>query len=478
MKNITKIKGFLYICIILIFVSFIGLMPQSVYADSGLTVNNALILGEVNPGNNYTHSINVKLGTSAEATGIAIQIGGIGQTLRDQYQLLQASEDKSSYSAREYIKSDIANFYLEPGDSREVKFTLDIPKDVGVGGRYALIKVTTIPGEGETVGVITVVNIPVYLTISKTKLIHTGKIDAVSAEEAVTGKPVYILTTIENTGNHHYKVKGEVEIADSNGKLLDTVYVSLTSSIIPTMSRQLKATFIPKNELSLGIYNIKSKVTLEDGTLLDEATGTFEVKAPYVPPPAPAVVDLKPSTASALNTDDGRISIAFPQGSVLADAQISLRSNPPDQLPAAPVNHALGTTSFRVDGLTGLLLKPAAVKVKYSSADLAKAEGDPARLVLARWDEANSQWTVLKTSRDYNTQTLNTETNQFSLWAVLIGPAVSVPLVGASPSIASVTVPASNGGISWWVLAVVILLAGVIGVLLTSFILHKSKKHH
>ena len=102
--------------------------------------------------------------------------------------------------------------------------------------------------------------------------------------------------------------------------------------------------------------------------------------------------------------------------------EVSLRSYPLEQLSSPPSNFKLATTCFRVDGLTGLLAKEATVTVKYSAADLERAEGDASRLRLARWDEADNQWSVLKTKLDKEATTLTTNTNQLSIWAVMVAP--------------------------------------------------------
>jgi heme/copper-type cytochrome/quinol oxidase subunit 4 len=44
-------------------------------------------------------------------------------------------------------------------------------------------------------------------------------------------------------------------------------------------------------------------------------------------------------------------------------------------------------------------------------------------LSLARWDEAQSKWSVLKTKVNAEAMTLSTSTNQLSIWAVVVGPA-------------------------------------------------------
>lgn len=259
-------------------------------ANPGLKVSGAILLTDTSPGATLTHKMTVSLGDGDPATEITVQFGGIGQSLDGAYYLLEASED-TSYSARQFITVDKESFHLEPGAPQDITATIHIPQDVGTGGRYALIKIKAGPiGEGQ-VATVAAVNVPIALTIKDTVLTHQGKITELTTSEAVSGQPLGINTTFQNTGNHHFKVKDEVTVSNSKGEVLGTVSTSLTPSIIPTMSRRLKAALIPQGELPPGVYSVKSMVMLEDGTVLDEASGSFEVKEVYVPPetvtPAP-----------------------------------------------------------------------------------------------------------------------------------------------------------------------------------------------
>lgn len=392
------------------------LLPPSL-ALAGLRVSNAKLEADGSPGEVISHTMSVGIRETDAPMDIAVEVRDLGE-----------------YSATSFIAIDNPSFHLESGESQEVIATITIPADVGDGGRYAIIGIKQKPPPGEGVGIMVAVDVLVRLTIKDSHLVHEGKIAELTAGKAVSGQPVDILTTFQNTGNHHFKVSGEVTVTDAWGKVLDTIYMSLTASpVIPSLSTQLKAMFIPQGELPLGVYSIKSKVMLEDGTLLDEAEGSFEVVKPYVPPPPPAKITLTPGSSAILRTGDGRISISFLQGAVISQVEISLRSYPLEQVPAAPADFNLATTCFRIDGLTGLLAKEATVTVKYTPADLERAEGDVSRLTLARWDEANNQWSVLKTKVDKEANTLSTRTNQLSIWAVMVAPPTGVnwwPLIG------------------------------------------------
>ena len=389
-----------------------ALLPASVTANPGLGVQNAILVADATPGGTILHKMTVSLAASDSPMDLVVEVADIEHI-------------ESTYSARSFVTVDKASFHLEPGQSQEVTATVRVPADVGNGGRYAMVIIRQKP-TGTGVAIAVAVNVGVYLTIKDSQLIHKGQTTEVSAGKAVSGQPVDIFTTFKNTGNHHFKVKQEVTISDARGKVLDTIDTPLSpASIIPSLSERLQVSFIPEAQLPLGVYSIRARVMLEDGTVLGEAKGSFQVETLYVPPPAPAKMTISAGSAATLQTADGAIAVSFPPGALISEVEITLRNYPREQVPA-PAGFELATTCFRIDGLTGLLAKEATVTVKYSTADLAQAGGDASRLRLARWDEVNKQWSVLKTKVDKGDTTLSTTTNQFSIWAVMVAPPGSV----------------------------------------------------
>ncbi len=233
-------------------ISLTGLITITfpVAANPGITVNGALLITDVVPGETLTHKITITIGAQDPPTDVTIQLGGIGQTADGIYTLLDNASDISRYSARQFVSIDQYFLHLEPGIAKDVIATVRIPEDISDGGRYAIINISTQPANEKGIGVISAVNIPIYLTVKNTRLIHEGKITAISTSEPVAGEPIDIFTSFQNTGNHHFKVKGEVTISDSKGEKLDTLFTALGStSIIPTMVRQYRTTFIPSREL-------------------------------------------------------------------------------------------------------------------------------------------------------------------------------------------------------------------------------------
>lgn len=261
--------------VLLVTLALLAATPVSA-ADRGLTVQGAILMATVSPGQNLTHRMTVSIGTDDQATEITVRIGDFGQSLSGTYELLEPAGN-SSLSACPFITLDKESFHLEPGGSEVVTATIQIPEDVGAGGRYALINISTGPVGNGGVGMVTAVNVPIFLTVDDTTLNRQGEITGLDMEAA--GEQSFDISTIfRNTGNYHFKVKGEITISNSQKQTLDDISVPLTStSLIPNMSLQLQANYSPQAALPEGIYTVKSRVMLEDGTVLDAKQAGFRV---------------------------------------------------------------------------------------------------------------------------------------------------------------------------------------------------------
>jgi hypothetical protein len=406
---------FLAICLALV-------SGQIVFA--GLRVAGAKIIAEITPGSELTHIMNVG-NTTDESMDIAIEVSGYGTSATQNFIVLSPQEDISQYSARTFFNVSPSSFHLEPGESRDVTFYGKVPDDAVNGGRYAIIFIHTQP-TGQDTATITAVAARVLLTINNSSLVHTSEITSV---ETKPKQPLDLLITIANKGNHHYNpdISGTLKKAN---KTLASASTIETWPVIPGYSRQFSLSFAGSftNGVPAGIYTAEITVKDEAGNLTAEYSYSLEVEEPYTPPSLPVKVIVSPATASDLKTNDGKVTISFPKGSVTGQVTVSLESYSVAKLPTLPVDYQAADTCFRVDGLTGLLAKEATVKVQYSPADLEKAGGDASQLKLARWDEGDNQWSILKTAVDKNNMTLTAATDRFSIWSVMVAPPVKINL--------------------------------------------------
>ena len=262
--------------------------PVTIMANPGLQVTNPILVANVSPGQTLPFKMTVGIGKDDPATNISVQVEGIVQSLDGTNGSLAASEDTSPYTARSFISVDKSSFLLEPGVSQDVTATINIPQDIGAGGRYAIIHIVTEPPAGGSVSIASAIDVPIVLTVTGSQLVHTGKIAELTIGEIISGQPIKILTSFQNTGNIHYKIEEQVTVNNAKGQTMDTISIPLTdSSILPGATRQLEATFAATSALAPGTYTVDSKVTLQDGTLLDDAQSTFTVNQQYVPPSSP-----------------------------------------------------------------------------------------------------------------------------------------------------------------------------------------------
>ena len=79
----------------------------------------------------------VNVGASNEVGGISF--GDIAELSRTNTQNYAETVDDTSFNPRKWFKIEDADFILEPKSSKNVRFSIDIPKDAEPGGHYATI---------------------------------------------------------------------------------------------------------------------------------------------------------------------------------------------------------------------------------------------------------------------------------------------------------------------------------------------------
>jgi hypothetical protein len=412
---------------------------------TAIKVGGSIYTGSIAPGSTAVHTMTISTNPGDPPMDLAVDVLGLGQSLQQSNTGLSLEKDTSPYSARTFITVNPKTFHLDPGASQVVTATIAVPQNVGEGGRYAMITIRNAPtGTGSTL-IVTAISVPMVITLSGTAKTMKGTITNVAVADVIPGQPIKITTSLKNTGNYHYKVKTNVSVTDSAGKIVaEGGSVVSSSSIVPPFTGEYEVNLA--TPLPVGTYTITSVASRDDGTVLDTKTIPFEVKSAYIAPLDEVTVTLSPKSPAELTSTDGRVLVNFPAGAVFSDVNVTLKPFSNDKLPAAPQGATLGATSFRVDGLTGLLSKDATVLVKYSSADLAAAGSDVSKLALARYDDSENKWTILPTTLDKGSLTLSSATNRFSIWTVMVlsggntqgstqGSAASTAAGGSKPGI-------------------------------------------
>jgi hypothetical protein len=252
--------------------SILVLVPSS----AAFGVSGVVFREEVSPGQELVHEITVSSKEDdspqemmAELYGFAMSEGGV-------YKELSPEEDTGPYSARPFLSIEPKSFTLEPGKAVKLLLTGTVPEDVGSGGRYAIVTITTAPEEGGNVMVSTAIQVLVLLTIKDSELELTGEISDLVASMADGNVSVDLL--FENTGNVHYKPLVGAVLLDEAGEIVAQQELKEEgTSILPTNSRLVKMALVPDAVLEPGTYTVEATVALDDGTVLATEDTTVEV---------------------------------------------------------------------------------------------------------------------------------------------------------------------------------------------------------
>jgi hypothetical protein len=405
-------------------VLILALLLAAIFAAApaaALKVEGAKIMLDVKPGTTYIFPMAVSIKPDDPPSEYAIDVLGFSQSIdAGSYEGIQPSEDVSPYTARSFISVPFSTVLLQRGERKEFNATIRVPENVGDGGRYAVILIhPAATGTGQA-SFATAVLVPVMLTVEGSNLVETGQITSVTVGDVIAGKPIIVSTTLKNTGNHHYySAINELSVKDSSGQVVASAKSDpFSRAVIPTNSVRFDTPLTLG--LPIGTYTVVSRMILEDGTPLDEKSATFTMKEEYIPPFEKTTMSVVPDRETVLRTPGGEISITFPTGAVLSNAEVTV-SPYAQELPAPPAGSNAGTTAFTVEGLTGLLAKPATMVVKYNPTDLQAAGEDAAKLSLARWDRAEGKWTMLPTTVNTGATTLTAATDRFGIMAVMTG---------------------------------------------------------
>jgi hypothetical protein len=252
-----------------------------------LLVNNAKLELAATPGQVYVHKMQVGIGATSPAMDVQVTVNGFGQTPDGAFQPLPPEQDHNPTSARSFITQiDKPSFHLEPGTAVPLAATITVPPDVGNHAYYATLYIHSTPiGQGGGVAQILAVVVPIVITPAGAQLNRTGTLADLQVGPVVAGKPIDIVATVQNTGNYHFKVKGEVTITGPAGQAVAVLPIELTTtSIIPSFTRALRVSYAALDQpkgLAPGTYTVAAKVAREDGELIGTRQTTFQVAGSY-----------------------------------------------------------------------------------------------------------------------------------------------------------------------------------------------------
>lgn len=146
---------------------------------------------------------------------------------------------------------------LAPNDNADFKYTISIPANIVPRGYYAAIFAETLPPQTSTTGVARVkrVGTLVYLTV-KGGSVEKGKFLSFDTKSWYHQKPVKSAIRIQNDGNVHFDVQGDIQLKNVFGKTVSQT--NIQGTLLPATIRKFQPELTVNQPF--GIYKVEGNV--------------------------------------------------------------------------------------------------------------------------------------------------------------------------------------------------------------------------
>jgi len=216
------------------------------------------------------HEFTIDAGTEKSATILISNITDSAVTLYTSKEDFVAGDDSGTptfikpkdqvsetYSLANWIKLENENITLAKGESREIRFTVKVPKGSEPGGHYGAIFFSPgVPKDGQVavvqrLGVLVLINVPGNIEVrGELSGFQIGKKDADKFAEAseFNDFPIAFDTKFKNGGNTHLKATGKIELMDDSGETLKNIGKEAIVSPAGAFMGEKLVDYIPVND--------------------------------------------------------------------------------------------------------------------------------------------------------------------------------------------------------------------------------------
>lgn len=158
-------------------------------------------------------------------------------------------------SLADWLAVSSLNFSLEPGETREVVYTVEVPPGTPEGTYWSILFFESqAPGAGEAtagIGIQTRVRVGHVIYVNVGQVTRSGEIEGFRYQPADVEPTSSIRVMFRNTGNALLRAEGRVELRNLDGELIHSLEVPSTPAF-PGYASEIKA-LLPA-ELETGEY--------------------------------------------------------------------------------------------------------------------------------------------------------------------------------------------------------------------------------
>ena len=223
---------------------------------------------ELKPGQHYEGSV-VVYNVGKVVFGFEASVAPY-QVKNDDYEQDFASMSESTQLAN-WVAFPETKFTVNPNQSAEVKFSVDVPEDTPGGGQYAAIIIRTDDTKRQESGIDVIGQIAalLYGHIDGNELRATGQIQNYHFPSLMFGGEFKINSVVENTGNVDFKVTETLTIKDffTNRETMNPETVNdagypvgtTSATVLPGTARTFKMSW--KGAPQVGVFRVKHTIS-------------------------------------------------------------------------------------------------------------------------------------------------------------------------------------------------------------------------
>jgi len=224
-----------------------GVLAQAV----GITISPLTFELTANPGDTLKNKIKVYNPTD-NIISIKMEVEDF-RPIGEVGQVIVTPEEEITYSLKRWVKTEPAEFTLEPKETKFVDFILEVPENAEPGGKYGSVLATTTGAIGMEItgtAVAQKVGALVLLTVSG-EVVEDLTVKEFISPSFLEYGPVPFTIRFENRGTVHVRPRGFVTIFNWRGKKVSNVEFPQLN-VIPGAIRKIDTSW--KNKWLLGKY--------------------------------------------------------------------------------------------------------------------------------------------------------------------------------------------------------------------------------
>jgi len=160
-----------------------------------------------------------------------------------------ASNDDTNFALASWVKFSQSKIALTPEQVAEFKYRINVPINAEPGGHYGVIFFATEPpktnADSNQVSVASKIG-SLILVKTPGDIKESGQLTDFSANKFFFKGPILFTTRIQNSGNIHFKPKGQIIIKNWQGKSIESIeFNAANGNVLPESTRKFEEKFPP-----------------------------------------------------------------------------------------------------------------------------------------------------------------------------------------------------------------------------------------